>query len=111
MQEITRFVIKEDPTKDEIFELMTQKIGLQTRVSAKLIRKCGENAFKDWQMENNKNRELSTIFTLNSADRAVAVHKVLKYFKKHIEPLVVSTKSINKSLNIASEALEFIFIL
>ncbi|MCP4760440.1 MAG: hypothetical protein GY870_01580 [archaeon] len=108
MENRTRFILKKDPERYSLFESMVLKISENINVKPKLIKECGEEAFRTWEEDESLN--FSTFYSMKSEFRESEVNLVLENFRKNMESLSLSEEKLNKSMEIASDVMSFMFL-
>ena len=105
----TRFVLKENITKDRFFNQMVDDIGFRAKLSPNVVRILGRNAFQRWSSEMQT--DISTIYRRNNRDRGQCVDTILSHFQDELALLLKSEKQLKNSMRIAEKSLEMMFFL
>lgn len=103
--EITRFVSHE--YRSDSFEKMIQEISAKASVSPELVRKCSETALTEW--ENVGGKDVLTLFTARPDYRSIEIDKMLDKLRDKLRPIIFSRKKLDRSIEIASKALETMY--
>ncbi len=103
--EITRFISHE--YRSDSFEKMIQEISAKASVSTELIRKCSKRALTEWETRGGK--DVLTLFTARPNDRAEEIEKMLNNLRDYLRPIIFSRKKLDRSIDIASKALDTMY--
>ena len=104
--EVIRFVPKSYQKVE--YEKMFEKISECARLSVTLIKNYTERALFDWELSSGQ--EITALFSFTVDKRVKEIHQIGHYLKNYLEPILDSSKTINRSVHIAPRALENMYI-
>lgn len=90
------------------YEKMFENISACAKLSVELVRNCTERALFDWELSSGQ--EMSTLFSFQVEQRIKEINKIGRYLRTYLEPILNSRKTVNRSVHIATRALEYMYI-
>ena len=90
-----------------IFNDMSHKIAVEAQISPEIVKNYSKSAIEQW--EQMTGRSVAKLYTMQSADRSANIYNILDHLRNSLSPIIVSVKTLDKTMCIASVSMELIF--